>query len=165
VPIETVLATSARAWPPWPHGLVVARREGDRIVVSTTNLGAADSRLLIEAARPRHSISASSMAPRNPGGVDGFGRSEAGLRAERRRPLTWKRTRRSSSSPTTALRAPSERVVSWSSRPARLPEPAAGHRQGTQRRHLCGRGRHGAGRQVTASVVNNRVLVRQSRRG
>ncbi|GAB3764848.1 hypothetical protein GCM10028796_20800 [Ramlibacter monticola] len=167
VPIETVLADLSAGLATVAHGLVVARREGDRIVVSTTNLGAADSRLLIAGgAAAALNFRQLDGTAQPAGGVDGFGRSEPAFVQSDVGPFTVEEdaTLEFVTNNGAAGAEANEVVVEFTTGAAFQNLQQVTAKELSDAINAAAAATVPAG-QVTASVVNNRVLVRQSRRG
>ncbi len=89
-PIDTVLADLNAAFATTAYnGLLRARRDGNRLLISTTNKGSADTRLLIAgAAAASFTFTQFDGTAQPVGGVDGWGRNEAAFVVSNEGPFT-----------------------------------------------------------------------------
>lgn len=167
VAIDTVLAELQAAFAaPAMRGLLRARRDGDRLVVSTANLGQADSRLLVAGAAAAafnfRRLDGTALGA----GVDGFGRNEPAFVQSDTGPFTLEEGANLSF------------LVNNGAAGALLPAIVVNFATGAsfpnlqqvtpeQLRDAVNAAAAAAvpAAQIAASVVNGRVVVRQARRG
>jgi phage tail sheath protein FI len=164
VPIDTLMADINNAFASAAFGgLMTARREVDRIVFATTNRGAADSHLLIAgaAAAAALTLAQADGTAQPAGGVDGLGRSEPAFVQSDIEPFTIEEGSNLSfivnNGPAGADSAPI--VVNFATGNAfpNLQQVTAAQLRDAINTAAAG--------QIVASVVNDRVLVSQARRG
>lgn len=89
-PIDTVLADLNAAFASAPFGgLLRARRDGDRLLISTTNTGSANTRMIIAGgAAGAFTFTQLNGTAQPAAGVDGFGRNEAAFVLSNEGPFT-----------------------------------------------------------------------------
>lgn len=162
VPIDTLLADiNAALATPAMGGLLRATREGSRLVVSSSNLGASDSRLLIAGgAAAALALTQLDGSAQPVAGVDGFGRSEPAFVQSDVGPFTLEEGANLSLTMNNGVAgADSAAIVVNFITGAAFPNLQQA--TATQLRDAI----NTAAGQVIASVVNGRVLVVQARRG
>jgi phage tail sheath protein FI len=163
VPIDTVLADLNNAFAGAAFaGLLTARREGDRIVISTTNRGSADSRVLIGgAAAAALSLTQADGTAQPVAGVDGSGRSEPAFVQSDVEPFTVEEGANFSfivnNGAAGANSAPIVVNLTTSATLPNLQQVTAAQLRNAINAVAAG--------QISASVVNGRVIVSQTRRG
>ncbi|MDX2298422.1 MAG: phage tail sheath subtilisin-like domain-containing protein [Xanthomonadaceae bacterium] len=163
VPIDTVLADLNAAFAaPATAGLLRARKEGSRLVISTTNLGTADSRMLIAGTAAAVLNLTQFDGSAQPGaGVDGLGRSEPAFVQSDVGPFTLEEGANLSFTVNNGVAGAdlAPLVVNFTTGAT---FPNLQQVSATQLRNAINAV---AGGQIAASVVNGRVLVTQARRG
>ena len=165
VTIDTLLTDLNTAFATAPlGGLLTARRDGNRIVIATTNRGSADSHLLVAgAAAPAGALGLvqADGTPQPAAGIDGLGRSEPAFVQSDVEPFTVEEGANLSFTVNNgaAGAASADIVVSFTTGAAFL---NLQHVTAVELRKAIN---NAAGGQITAREVNGRVVVSQSRRG